>query len=183
MAQPSLGLIETVGLVAAVEAADAAVKSANVVLVGYELTRGDGMTVVKIQGEIGAVNAAVAAAVAAATRIGRVASSRVIARPANGVEAFVINPDTVGAPPADQGAAVPATPPEKTEEKILSDSSDALAGVVPASAALNPEVLGVLVREAEEARAPDRRNAASPQPRQASGKLPIKDRKHRKTKE
>jgi len=96
MAQPSLGLIETIGLVAAVEAADAAVKSANVVLVGYELTKGDGMTVVKVQGEVGAVNAAVAAGVAAASKVGRVASSRVIARPAQGIEKLVANADTVG---------------------------------------------------------------------------------------
>ena len=46
----SLGLIETVGLVAAVEAADAAVKSANVTLVGYELARGSGMATVKVEG-------------------------------------------------------------------------------------------------------------------------------------
>ncbi|MGK2888239.1 MAG: BMC domain-containing protein [Candidatus Malihini olakiniferum] len=53
MAKQSLGLIETVWLAAAVEAADAAVKSANVNLVGYELTKGGGMVTVKLEGEVG----------------------------------------------------------------------------------------------------------------------------------
>ena len=62
MSGKSLGLIETVGMSAAVEAADAAMKSANVSLVGYELTKGGGMVTVKLEGEVGAINAAVAAA-------------------------------------------------------------------------------------------------------------------------
>lgn len=70
MAKQSLGLIETVGLAAAVEAADAAVKSANVNLVGYELTKGGGMVTVKLEGEVGAVNAAIAAASVAAAKVG-----------------------------------------------------------------------------------------------------------------
>jgi microcompartment protein CcmL/EutN len=97
MQQKALGLIETIGLTAAVEAADAAVKSANVILVGYELTKGGGMTVVKLQGEVGAVNAAVAAAAAAAAKVNRVVSTKVIPRPARGIGGLVINTDTVGA--------------------------------------------------------------------------------------
>lgn len=97
MVQPSLGLIETTGLVAAIEAADAAVKSANVTLVGYELAKGGGLTVVKIQGDVGAVNAAVTAAAAAAGKINTVVSTKVIARPAAGIECMVVNKDTVGA--------------------------------------------------------------------------------------
>ncbi|MGM3371746.1 BMC domain-containing protein, partial [Escherichia coli] len=53
MSGKSLGLIETVGMSAAVEAADAAMKSANVSLVGYELTKGGGMVTVKLEGEVG----------------------------------------------------------------------------------------------------------------------------------
>ncbi|PKU24088.1 BMC domain-containing protein [Telmatospirillum siberiense] len=97
MGHLSLGLIETIGLVAAIEAADAAVKSANVTLVGYELTKGGGMTVVKIQGDVGAVSAAVAAAATAAGKVNRVVSTKVIARPAAGIEGMVVNKDTVGA--------------------------------------------------------------------------------------
>lgn len=69
MSGKSLGLIETVGMSAAVEAADAAMKSANVSLVGYELTKGGGMVTVKLEGEVGAINAAVAAAISAASRV------------------------------------------------------------------------------------------------------------------
>ena len=118
MAQLSLGLIEVIGLAAAVEAADAAVKSANVVLVGYELTKGDGMIVVKFEGDVGAVNAAVAAAAVAAARVNRVIATRVIARPATGIAAMVASPGTVGlqreAAPEASVAAAESTPAAAT---------------------------------------------------------------------
>lgn len=81
MATQALGLIETVGLVPAMEAADAMAKSANIVLIGYELTRGGGMVVVKIRGDVGAVKASVNAGSAAASRVGRVVAVHVIPRP------------------------------------------------------------------------------------------------------
>ena len=87
MSGKSLGLIETVGMSAAVEAADAAMKSANVSLVGYELTKGGGMVTVKLEGEVGAINAAVAAAISAASRVGEVYAHKVIARTAPEVPA------------------------------------------------------------------------------------------------
>ena len=80
MLKQSLGLIETEGLAAGVEAADTAVKAANVTLVGYELTMGGGWTTIKILGDVGAVKAAVSAAAASASRVGRVVSTQVIAR-------------------------------------------------------------------------------------------------------
>nr|WP_321459200.1 BMC domain-containing protein [uncultured Cohaesibacter sp.] len=109
MSQKSLGLIETTGLTAAIEAADAAVKSANVELVGYELAKGGGMTVVKLYGEVGAVNAAIAAASAAAAKINTVVSTKVIARPADGIKSMVITKDTVGV-----DLPKPPEPPEPT---------------------------------------------------------------------
>lgn len=96
MQQKSLGLIETQGLTAGVVAADAAVKSANVDLVGYELTKGGGWTVIKIQGDVGAVKAAVDAAKVAAAKVSRVVSAHVIARPSLGLEGMIHTPDTVG---------------------------------------------------------------------------------------
>ena len=92
----ALGLIETIGLAAAVEAADAAVKSANVHLIGYELTRGDGMVTVKVEGDVGAVKAAVSAAAGAAGNVNQVYSTRVIPRPSQGTDAMVFTSDTVG---------------------------------------------------------------------------------------
>ncbi|TYP55472.1 BMC domain-containing protein [Thermosediminibacter litoriperuensis] len=79
----ALGLVETVGLVAAIEAADAGSKAADVKLIGYELARGGGLTTVKFTGDVAAVKAAVDAAKAAAERVGRVYAVHVIPRPAD----------------------------------------------------------------------------------------------------
>lgn len=99
MPQKSLGLIETAGLAAGITAADCAVKSANVILVGYELTKGGGYTVVKVEGDVGAVKAAIAAAAVEANKVGRVVSTKVIARPADALEMLTRNGDTVGYEP------------------------------------------------------------------------------------
>lgn len=85
----SLGLIEVVGLVGAIEAADTAVKAANVRVIDYELTKGGGMVTVKIEGEVSAVKAAVDAAVMAAERLTTVVSQLVIARPSEEVAKMV----------------------------------------------------------------------------------------------
>lgn len=114
MSQRSLGLIETYGLLPAVEAADAAVKSANVELIGYEFAKGSGMTVVKVEGDVGAVKAAIAAASVAASKVGRVAATRVIPRPAAGLEMMVRNGDTKGYTPPEPPA--PTSPDESGPE-------------------------------------------------------------------
>ena len=101
MQQKSLGLIETQGLAAGVVAADAAVKSANVELIGYELTKGGGWTLIKVQGDVGAVKAAVDAAAVAAGKVNRVVSTRVIARPSSYLEALIHTADTVGDRPPE----------------------------------------------------------------------------------
>ena len=85
MAQEALGMIETRGLVAAVEAADAMVKAAEVTLVGTEKI-GSGLVSVMVRGDVGAVNAAVDAGKASAARLGEVVATRVIPRPHNDVE-------------------------------------------------------------------------------------------------
>ena len=92
----SLGLIETIGLAAAIEAADTCVKSADVTLVGYELTRGVGMAVVKIEGDVGAVKAAIEAARMSAGKVNKVVSTKVIPRPSNQIDVMIKNFDTVG---------------------------------------------------------------------------------------
>jgi ethanolamine utilization protein EutM len=76
----ALGMIETRGLVAAIEAADAMVKAANVELVGKEQV-GGGLVTVIVRGDVGAVKAATDAGAAAAGRVGEVVSVHVIARP------------------------------------------------------------------------------------------------------
>ena len=80
----ALGLVETKGLVGAIEAADAMVKSANVPLVGYEKI-GSGLVTVMVRGDVGAVKAAVDAA----SVVGEVKSCHVIPRPHSDVEAIL----------------------------------------------------------------------------------------------
>jgi ethanolamine utilization protein EutM len=81
----ALGLIETRGLVAAIEAADAMVKTANVVLVGKEVTN-PALVTIKVVGDTAAVRSAVEAGAAAAQRVGELVSKHVIPRPAEGME-------------------------------------------------------------------------------------------------
>ena len=76
----ALGMIETRGLVAAIEAADAMVKAANVTLIGSEKI-GSGLVSVMVRGDVGAVKAAVEAGGAAAARLGEVIATHVIPRP------------------------------------------------------------------------------------------------------
>ncbi len=81
----ALGMIETKGLVAAIEAADAMVKAANVHLVGKEHV-GGGLVTVMVRGDVGAVKAATDAGAAAAQRVGELISVHVIPRPHADVE-------------------------------------------------------------------------------------------------
>ena len=85
MAQEALGMIETRGLTAAIEAADALVKAAEVVLIGTEKI-GSGLVSVMVRGDVGAVKAAVEAGSATAARLGEVIATHVIPRPHNDVE-------------------------------------------------------------------------------------------------
>ena len=85
MQQEALGMVETKGLVGAIEAADAMVKSANVSLVGYEKI-GSGLVTVMVRGDVGAVKAAVDAGACSAEEVGEVVAEHVIPRPHTDVE-------------------------------------------------------------------------------------------------
>ena len=85
MSREALGMIETKGLVGAIEAADAMLKAANVSLVGYEKI-GSGLVTVMVRGDVGAVKAATDAGAAAAQRVGELVSVHVIPRPHTDVE-------------------------------------------------------------------------------------------------
>ena len=84
----ALGMIETKGLVGAIEAADAMVKAANVTLAGKVLV-GGGLVTVMVRGDVGAVKAAVDAGAAAAERVGELLSIHVIPRPHADVEMII----------------------------------------------------------------------------------------------
>ena len=83
----SMGFIETKGLVAAIEAADAMAKAANVEIVGKKII-GGGLVTVIISGDVGAVKSAIDAGAAAAQKVGELVSVNVIARPDPEVDAF-----------------------------------------------------------------------------------------------
>ncbi len=85
MSQEALGMIETRGLTAAVEAADAMVKAAEVTLIGTEKI-GSGLVSVMVRGDVGAVKAAVEAGTATASRLGEIIATHVIPRPHADVE-------------------------------------------------------------------------------------------------
>jgi ethanolamine utilization protein EutM len=122
----ALGLIETIGLATAIEAADAAVKAADVTLLGYENTKGSGKITIKLAGGVGAVKAAVAAGVAAASRMGQVYGQHIIPRPHDEIQALIDNLDrgrgtseTAVAPkiaaPVIEAEAIPEEPDKPTE--------------------------------------------------------------------
>lgn len=88
MKNDALGMIETKGLVGAIEAADAMVKAANVTMVGKEFI-GGGLVTVMVRGDVGAVKAATDAGAAAAQRVGELVSVHVIPRPHSDVETML----------------------------------------------------------------------------------------------
>ncbi|WP_206365464.1 BMC domain-containing protein [Siculibacillus lacustris] len=118
----ALGLIEAIGYATAVVTADAVAKAANVRVLGAENAKGGGRITIKFVGDVGAVKAAVAAGVAAAERIGKIAGSLVIPRPSEEIIARALL--------VDFGAVVPEPAP-------------AVAAIEPAPVviALEPEVV------------------------------------------
>ena len=84
----ALGMVETKGLVGAIEAADAMVKAANVTLIGKQQV-GAGLVTVMVRGDVGAVKAATEAGAAAAENVGELVSVHVIPRPHSEVEVIL----------------------------------------------------------------------------------------------
>ena len=134
----SLGTIEVLGLPAAVEAADVALKTADVQLIGYETTDGMGMVAVKIEGQVSAVMSAIQAARAAASRVSKVFATSVIPRPSDQLEPVVLTEATVGLAKAD---------PEPTPSEPVAEPEPTLAEPV-----------------AEPEREPEPRPLAEPEP-------------------
>lgn len=81
MTNQALGILEVRGLAAVIAAADTAAKTAGITILGYEATKGSGLAVLKISGEVSAVTAAIEAAREQAARVSTVFAIRVIARP------------------------------------------------------------------------------------------------------
>ena len=107
----ALGMIETRGLVASIEAADAMVKAANVTLQCKEHV-GGGLVTIMVRGDVGAVKAATDAGAAAAERVGALISVHVIPRPHEELE------EILGHIPAEPDQPVPPTPPAPAPEEL-----------------------------------------------------------------
>jgi ethanolamine utilization protein EutM len=99
--QQALGLIETKGLVGAIEAADAMVKAARVKFLGRQKVKG-GLVAVLVTGDVGAVKAAVDAGAAACQRVGKLVSSHVIPRPHDDIDLMIPGGPEPEKPPATQ---------------------------------------------------------------------------------
>ena len=129
----ALGMIEVYGYLTAVEALDSALKAANVSRLGVEKVRG-GLVTVLVEGDVGAVKAAMDASAAAAERVGTVISVHVIPRPADDVTRML------------KGGKKPEEPtppePEKPSEPEISSEPDTLS---------EPESEAVKVEEGEKA--------------------------------
>ena len=142
MTENALGLIETVGLPTAIEAADAAMKAANVRLIGYEKTRGGGLVIVKIRGDVGAVRAAVEAAVISASKVGKIYGCHVIPRPHEETEqlidlvdrgpAAVPQPPVLGEPAPAPAPAAPPKAPKPAQPKRVAKAPEPAPKTPPA---------------------------------------------------
>lgn len=116
----ALGMIETRGLVAAIEAADAMVKAANVTLTNQEYI-GGGLVTVMVRGDVGAVKAATDAGAAAAERVGELVSVHVIARPHGELEEILKSDDPNGPSDDPQDPRTSDHEPAKDEQVLESD--------------------------------------------------------------
>jgi len=112
--QQALGLIETRGLVAAIEAADAMVKAAKVRFLSRQKVKG-GLVAILVAGDVGAVKAAVDAGAAAGKRVGTVISSHVIPRPHNDIDAMI--PDSPQENPQPEPKKEPQQKPGNRKRK------------------------------------------------------------------
>ena len=146
----ALGMIETRGLVAAIEAADAMVKAANVTLTRKEEV-GGGLVTVMVRGDVGAVKAAVDAGAAAAERVGELISIHVIPRPHEELEWILTDPDPGAAPkaPEDDSDA-------EEEEPVQTEQ-----------AAAEVKETGTEVPEETEAAKPEETRASEEQPEES----------------
>ena len=92
----AIAIVELNGLPTAIAFADTAVKAANIKLIGYELSKGEGLVTVKFNGNVGAIKAAVDAGSAVATKLGGVYGKLIIPRPSKSLEKMIRNKETVG---------------------------------------------------------------------------------------
>lgn len=170
----ALGMIETRGLVAAIEAADAMVKAANVILTRKEEV-GGGLVTVMVRGDVGAVKAAVDAGAAAAERVGELISIHVIPRPHEELEWILTDPDPGAASkaPEDDSDAEEEEPVQTeqaaAEAKETEVTIEEAAAVPEHEASEKVKETGTEVPEETEAAKPEEARASEEQPEESGG--------------
>lgn len=131
MDNQALGLIETIGMTGAIEAADTCLKSANVQLIGYELSTG-GLVTVKVQGSVGAVKSSIDAAKTSASKVSKVVSTLIIPRPAKGIACIIdskTNTKSVEVKPEKEREAIPKNKDDKEVHKTDEEKSNNILNV------------------------------------------------------
>ena len=102
MSELALGMIETKGLVGAIEAADAMTKTSDVKVLGYEIT-GGALVIIKIEGEVAAVRTAIEAGARRAELVGRLISSHIIPRPHNETDLIIYSDNVIHTEKTEKG--------------------------------------------------------------------------------
>ena len=128
MEATALGMIETIGLVSALEAADAGLKAAQVRLLGRDYVRG-GLVMVRFSGDVAAVQAAVDAGAAAARRVGAVFSAHVIPRAMPEVVRMLVSDHSPGHSGGSGGGSVSRGGEDGTREAALAAPEDQAPGM------------------------------------------------------
>jgi len=135
----AIGMVETKGLVASIEAADAMIKAANVTLLRQDFV-GGGLVSVIVTGDVGAVKAATDAGAAAAERIGELISVHVIPRPSSGIDGMLKDPGDKGrvatssAPKSPAPAPAPASAPKPAQPASAAKPAPTAKADKPSSA-------------------------------------------------
>lgn len=148
MADRALGMIETRGLIASIEAADAMVKAARVQLIGKEKVQG-GLVTILVVGETAAVKSAVDAGAAAAQRVGELVSTHIIPRPDDQIDGIIGEVKPVERKPSKQEVEIiPERKPERTVKQKKIEEKESFEEVKPVQRASSSSTIDRLKKEA-----------------------------------
>lgn len=118
----AIAIVELNGLPTAIAFADTAVKAANVKLIGYELSKGEGLVSVKIEGNVGAIKAAVDAGSVTAAQVGGVYGKIIIPRPSESLERMIRNNETVGYDESGCEVTIDSLIVDSNQESIIDET-------------------------------------------------------------
>lgn len=172
MSTGALGMLETYGLISAIEGLDAAVKAANVSVCGFKYVQG-GLVCFFVTGDVGATKAAIAAGEIAADKVGKVISSHVIPRPADSTSIIAAYKEKPAGRRRGTGIhkrEFPSSAPVKSEEAVKAEEPKSVPGTVSEAVGYTEEVL-------REMKTTDLRRLAREIPEIGLSKIEIRDAK------